>query len=150
MVVNRWASSTLLVGIAILLGGCVSPGHMPEEWPEDPIERSRRSASAPAEIQNPELLVSCGAFWLDHDTELPATAFDCMNEAFDSGAELAFVRPTTEGDPVVIFYRVGPGVEGLDIFEDATLDSYGGRWWISHCPDTLDVRNPKGCEYEQP
>src|SRR5207253_11469017 len=52
--------------------------------------------------------------------EIPDDAVACIEHAGPEGAELAVVRPTTEGDPYVMFYRVGHGIQGLEIWEDAT------------------------------
>jgi len=93
------------------------------------------------------VLASCGELSLGQGEEVPADAWACMDAASDSGAELVVEMPTTEGDPILTYYRVGPGIDGLELFSDTTQDSFGPRTW-SHevCPDTVTVSEPLGCE----
>ncbi|MFE7405997.1 hypothetical protein [Isoptericola sp. NPDC057559] len=80
-----------------------------------------------------ERLPSCGV--VEHDVQgggIPDDARDCLDAAWDTGAELSVMTPTTEGDPTVAYYRVGGG--GLEIFRDTTADTYGaGRWSREVC-----------------
>jgi len=93
------------------------------------------------------VLASCGELRLGQGEEVPAEAWACVDAAFDTGAELAVEMPTTEGDPIVTYYRVGPDIDGLELFTDTTRDNFGPQTW-SHevCPDTVTVREPLGCE----
>jgi len=54
--------------------------------------------------------------------------------------------PTTEGD-LIVYYRVGPAIDGLEVFRDATHDKFGQQAW-SHelCPGTITVTEPLGCQ----
>lgn len=68
------------------------------------------------------------------------TAWDCFARALDAGeeAEIAVTYPTDEGDPIHAWFRL-TGAE-MEIYEDATEDSFGsGEWMFSTCaaPDRL-------------
>ena len=77
---------------------------------------------------------TCGE--VEHDVQgggIPDDARDCLDAAWESGAELAVMTPTTEGDPTFAYYRVGGG--DLEIYRDTTADTYGvGRWSRELCP----------------
>ncbi len=62
------------------------------------------------------------------------------------GAEFALARPTSEGDYIVTFYRVGPAISGVDVFVDATRDQFGkGEWRQGSCPSVRSMLDPKVC-----
>ena len=92
------------------------------------------------------VLASCGEIRLDQGETVPGEAWACMEAALSTGAELVVDMPTTEGDPIVTYYRVGPSIEGLEVFRDTTQDEFGPRAW-SHelCPDTTSPSEPVGC-----
>ncbi|MEL7975790.1 hypothetical protein AAG589_07980 [Isoptericola sp. F-RaC21] len=79
-------------------------------------------------------LASCGQ--VEHGVQgggVPNDARECLDAAWESGAELSVMTPTTEGDPTYTYYRVGGG--GLEIYHDTTGDPYGaGRWTRELCP----------------
>ncbi|MFD6134501.1 hypothetical protein [Isoptericola sp. NPDC060257] len=81
-----------------------------------------------------EQRTSCGE--VEHGVQgggIPADARDCLDAAWESGAELTVMTPTTEGDPTFTYYRVWGG--GLEIFHDTSGDTYGpGTWSRSVCP----------------
>jgi hypothetical protein len=133
------------LGLLTVLTGCVHGGVTVAPWPDDPIAASRQSADAPVEFRMREPLPSCGNIELGQGEIVPDAAWECMNAAFESGAELAVVQPTTEGDPIVTFYRVGPSIRGMDVITDSTLDTYGFGWLVQRCVDTFDAREPAGC-----
>lgn len=134
------------VGVALALTGCAhGPNGYPDGWPDDLIGTSQTSSDAPAEFKDREPLASCGDLILGQGEPIPRVAFDCLDGARDTGAELAVVMPTTEGDPIVTYYRVGPNIQGMDIFSDMTLDAYGGGWQVQHCTTTIQASQPAGC-----
>jgi hypothetical protein len=54
--------------------------------------------------------------------------------------------PTTEGEPITTYYRVLPA-GGLEVFTDATADSYGpGEWRHVRCADVAAFWNLDSCQ----
>jgi hypothetical protein len=75
-------------------------------------------------------------------------AFACLDAASaqGDGAELIVRYLTVEGDPIVEYHRVGPGIDGLEIYVDATQDTYGDQIWsYRSCPGTVTAAEPLGC-----
>ncbi len=103
-------------------------------------------SDAPASFTEREPLGSCGEIELGQGESVPDDAWECLDAGLVEGAELVVRAPTTEGDPIVRYYRVGPAIDGLEIFTDGTADSFGdGGWTHELCPATEDVRDPQGC-----
>ncbi|MFD6178165.1 MULTISPECIES: hypothetical protein [unclassified Isoptericola] len=78
-------------------------------------------------------------------------AFACLDAASarGEGAELLVRSLTVEGDPIVEYHRVGPGIDGLEIYVDGTQDTFGERiWTYRSCPDTVTAAEPLGCPGE--
>ncbi|WP_432548331.1 hypothetical protein [Kineococcus sp. SYSU DK004] len=62
------------------------------------------------------------------------------------GAEVRVTTLTEEGDPIRTSYRLLPAGAGVDVFTDATDDSYGsGGWEHVRCPDVAALRTGEGC-----
>lgn len=118
---------------------------LPYGWPDDLLEVSQSSPEAPAEFRERAPLSLCPVVVLEQGKAMPASMFDCLNYGFDSGAEMVAIQPTTEGDPVVTYYRVGPDIDGVDIVTDMTSDKFGGGWHVQHCTTTTDVNELSGC-----
>ncbi|WP_154795264.1 hypothetical protein [Occultella kanbiaonis] len=97
------------------------------------IEASRSSDAAPPEFREREPLPSCGDVVFEQGAfDWPDGVVACLNAAGGpdgAGAEVAVQGPTTEGDPIVTYYRVGAGIDGVEIFTDATQDRFGPRTW---------------------
>ena len=134
---------------ALLLAGCsMAPTtRSGYEYPfsVDIIDESRTSSSAPAEFRDRDPLPQCDDVSLEQGTQIPDASVACVEQAGPEGAELGVVQPTTEGDPIVTFYRVGPGIRGIEIWDDASRDPFGGGWHRAEC-DTVSVFSPEGCE----
>lgn len=82
-------------------------------------------------------LESCGALKLEHGEEVPQEAEQCLIDGRSEGAELEVRHSTPEGDPVVRYYRVGPEIDGVEVFIDATEDKFGsGSWERIRCDFT--------------
>ncbi|MFE6971551.1 hypothetical protein [Isoptericola sp. NPDC057653] len=84
-------------------------------------------------------------------TEL-AEAFACLDAASarGDGAELIVRSRTIEGDPIVEYHRVGPGIDGLEVYVDGTQDAFGDRTWTYRsCPETVTAADPLGCPGEE-
>ena len=95
----------------------------------DELAESKRSGKAPAAFTNREALFSCGEFVLGQGETLPPEAWDCLAERLETGAEIVLAQPTTEGDPIITYYRVGPGIDGMEYFTDPTFDTWGADAW---------------------
>ncbi|MBZ2196511.1 hypothetical protein [Occultella gossypii] len=107
------------------------------------IGASRTSDAAPPEFRDREPLPGCGDVVFEQGAFVwPADVVTCLNAAGGPdgpGAEVAVQGPTTEGDPIVTYYRVGAGIDGVEIFTDATQDRYGsGTWGYRTCADTAE------------
>jgi hypothetical protein len=130
MIGMRRSTAVMLCAIAALTTGCAAGGSGPVQTPRQFLDR--------------EELPSCGEVTLEQSEEIPEEAFSCLAEAGEDGAELAGTRPTTEGDPIIEYYRVLPG-GGWEAYIDATEDSRGGGWWYTDCPDAETIEDLAGC-----
>ncbi|NTW40283.1 MAG: hypothetical protein HGA44_10425 [Cellulomonadaceae bacterium] len=96
-------------------------------------------------------LASCGEITLDQGQGVPDDSWACLDAAAadGSGAELTVSMPTVEGDQIVTYYRVGRGIDGLEVYVDASADRFAGpdaRGWVHQlCPGTVKVAEPLGC-----
>jgi hypothetical protein len=144
---RRAAASCVFVALALVLVGCVIPypGPTGNPPPEDPITSSRNSPAAPATFRERAELASCGEVVLDQGESTPDDAAACLDAGFASGAELVVVGPTTEGDPVVSYYRVGPAIQGMEIFIDSTLDQWGFGWSHQMCAEATSFIDVGEC-----
>lgn len=82
------------------------------------------------------VLPDCGSTVVEQGEPvgLPRQVLDCL--AGPDGGEAVLEAPTAEGDPVRWYVRVGPGVEGVEIFGDTTDDRLGSQeWYRQSCPD---------------
>ena len=95
--------------------------------------QSGSAADAPRSFLDRPPYASCGHVVLGADDPIPAARIACLAEAGDEGRELVVESSTAEGDPVVRYYRAGPGIRGVLIFEDATADPTDGRWHRVAC-----------------
>ena len=116
----RWLP--LLVPLA-LLAGCSDPVG------DDFEERADLPSCGRIDLQQ-------GERWRSADPE----AWECPDKALRTGgeAELGLVYPTTEGDPIGLWYRVSGG--RLEIYDDSTQDAFGsGESTYQECvaPDRL-------------
>ncbi|MFC6450456.1 hypothetical protein ACFP82_10210 [Cellulomonas gelida] len=94
---------------------------------------------------------SCGVVRLDQGERVPEPAWACLDAALDAGraASLVVTQPTTEGDPIVLTYRVGGDVQGMEVVTDdradefAPPDSRGLHRGL--CTGTVRVAEPRDC-----
>ncbi|MGW8567719.1 hypothetical protein [Isoptericola sp. NPDC055881] len=77
-----------------------------------------------------------------------AEGYACLDAAAaGEGAELVVRFLTVEGDPVVQYWRTGPGIDGLEGYTDGTQDRFGaGLWTYQACPENVTAAEPRGCE----
>ena len=89
----------------------------------------------------------CGEIVLGQGEAVPDEAWACLDGARETGAVLRVTALTTEGDPVLTVYRVGPYVDGLEITTDWTQDRFAGDQTVTveTCPDTVTAAQPEGC-----
>lgn len=97
------------------------------------IAISKASAGAPASFMGRLTFRSCGEVVLAQGVRIPPERIRCLAATPAEGRELVIESRTTEGDPIVRYYRTGPDVDGVEIFEDATRDRFGGGWHRSLC-----------------
>jgi hypothetical protein len=106
-------------------------------------ESKRKGLEVPG-FASREDLFSCGEYIRAQGVswDEPQEGWDCLAEHLEDGAELVLVSPTIEGDPIITYYRVGPGIDGLEYFTDASFDKFGGDTWTrTVCKlDPSDVR----------
>ncbi|MBW9120638.1 hypothetical protein JNB63_11065 [Microbacterium trichothecenolyticum] len=127
------ATAAALTGVSLLaLSGCVVGPGEPQGGP------------TPAAFLERAELPSCGSVRLGQGEPVPTEDIACLEEATTAGAELAVTRPTTEGDPFTVYYRVLPG-GGWEIYTDLTKDTYGEGWWLDECPDALSMSQLGEC-----
>jgi hypothetical protein len=127
-VIPRRAAAVLVLGaLALVLVGCTD------------------SEPAPASFLDRPELASCGRAVLEQGEGIPDDAAGCLESSVTSGAELVVEGPTTEGDPYVTYYRVGPEIEGIEIFIDSTLDRFGFGWAHQLCPDATSLLDLGEC-----
>jgi hypothetical protein len=94
----------------------------------------------PASFRNRAELPSCGRMAAGPGP-VAGDPVDCFDAAIREGrpAELVVTTTTTEGDPIVTYYRALPA-GGVEVFTDATEDTYGSKDW-SHqgCSDARSL-----------
>ncbi|MGN7704195.1 hypothetical protein [Cellulosimicrobium sp. 22601] len=138
----------VLAGL-LVVGACATTGSQPpaDDVPTPSGARGDGDAVAPAAFVDREPLDLCGDVRLDQGESVPDDLFRCLDAAAATGAELVVTMPTTEGDPIVSYYRVGPRIDGVEIFVDATRDAYGPREWAHLlCPDATSAAAPGTCQ----
>lgn len=122
---------------------CYDTGPAQEELPYD-------SGNAPRSFTQRASLPSCGTYDLGH-RPTPSVAIDCFAAALGDpeGAEYAVSRSTTEGDPIVNYYRALPGQPGVIVFTDSTRGDFGQQEWTQFTCRGYDptVADVIGCDY---
>lgn len=109
-------------------------------------ERPATSTEAPGQVSS-----SCGEVRLARGEHVPDAAWTCLDAALASGraTRLVVTRPTTEGDPLVLTYRVGGDVRGLEIATDSSADRFAAPQdravRVEECPGTVRAAEPRDC-----
>lgn len=100
-----------MVAAAVLSGCAAGPDPVKDEF----------SGRAPLE--------ACGELRLGQGESVPTEAWDCLEAGAEAGAEFVVASPTTEGDTIRYYFRMGPTISGMEIFIDSTEDKWGtGKW----------------------
>lgn len=97
------------------------------------VASSMASPDAPAAFKDRPTFRSCGQIELEQGATIPPARIACLSATPAEGRELVVVSATTEGDPIVRYFRTGPDLTGVEIFEDATGDRFGGGWQHTVC-----------------
>ncbi|TQJ32365.1 hypothetical protein [Microbacterium sp. SLBN-146] len=152
------AQPVLAVLLALSLASCASPPAVSPTSPPSPAtEGTASDAASPGGSLRPAGpddrvtflerfdIPSCGHERLGQGQEIPDTAVECLADPGTDGAELIVTAPTTEGDPIVTYYRADPD-GSVEIWVDMTQDSYGGGWSHLRCPDAQAVLDLGGCD----
>ena len=103
---------------------------------------------APAAFRERSAVPRCAPITVPQAQPVPTALKDCLLSAGAQreGAEVLLTSLTTEGDPIKTYYRVLPG-EGVEVFTDATADSFGsGEWSHDRCPDVAALESGEGCQ----
>jgi hypothetical protein len=140
------AFTAILIG-TLAVSGCVKAFPGDQKLPEDLFKAARQSERAPVGFHDDLRRKSCGQVTLDQGEQIPADAVECMDSAIGHlDAELAIVSLTTEGDPIVVFYRTSTGTPGVETFTDGEFDRYGPKTWThQNCPETTTLTSLHGC-----
>ncbi len=121
---------------AVVLAACTGPSR---PTPQVAQETPTPFASLPT-------LPSCGNVDVTQGESAPSNVWACLDAAGPAGAELIVGLPTSEGDLIRTFYRVGSGIVGVEIWTDGTADRFGPQTWTHQlCPDTVTAAQPLGC-----
>lgn len=144
----------LLDGDAVELGRLVRVTEQTEarvtylEAALDEIEESRNDPDAPAALRGRALLEGdCGSWAVDLiNKKVSAYVERCMRGGASTGAELAVWVEGEDSGPTINFYRVGPDIDGIQVFVDATRDNFGSRdWHEQECHPAQLTFPPEGC-----
>lgn len=115
---------------------------------------SSREFPVPKEFAQRTELPSCGK--VEHRPGsraadlLPQSAVDCLSDArYARGGEFVLTLFTTEGDPIVHYFRVRAGSSDVEVWTDSSRDGFGGggaRWRHSTCgAPQLSSESLTGC-----
>ncbi|WP_157508909.1 hypothetical protein [Luteipulveratus halotolerans] len=131
---RRVAATGVLI---MLLAGCsTASGGAPSTSsanPPTPLQAYDRAADPVArQFDQRERYADCGSVVFEQGPYpgLPDGPLSCMRRAraAKATAELRVTRPTTEGDPIVTYFRVlGDGQ--VEVYADNTADSHGPADW---------------------
>jgi hypothetical protein len=143
---RRVALLAMLIAV-LAVSGCVSSFPGEQTLPKDLFTAARQSEKAPKGFNDGLSRTSCGEVTLGQGEQTPADAVDCINSAIGTlNAGLAIVAVTTEGDPIVTFYRTSATAPGVEIFTDSQFDRYGSKTWThENCPKTTIIVPLQGC-----
>ncbi|MCU1403868.1 MAG: hypothetical protein JWQ43_171 [Glaciihabitans sp.] len=143
--------AVLLIGAALVLGGCSTP--IPSAPADNPIAAARELRDAPEVVREGSAADTCGEFVLDQGDGVPVDAIACLDAARQEEkiAELAWSSLTMEGDPIVRFAFAAPYNEGVVVFTTYAFDSYvrDPRWSTQTCIDTTAAIGDSGGCSEQ-
>ncbi|WP_172512013.1 hypothetical protein [Glutamicibacter mishrai] len=139
---------SLVAAALLILAGCAeaTPDGQPDS--KDLFEKSRHSDRAPSSFHDDVQRESCGEIDLSQGEQIPQEALACMDAAIgERNVELAVSSPTTEGDPIITFYRTSADASGVEMFSNGEYDKFGAGDWIqATCPATMALAAREGCQ----
>lgn len=146
---RRVALVAVLIAV-LAVSGCASSFPGGQTLPKDLFAAARQSDKAPKGFNDGLSRTSCGEVTLGQGEQAPTAAVNCINSAIGSlDAELAIAAVTTEGDPIVTFYRTSANTPGVEIFTDSQFDRYGPKTWTrENCPKAMTIVPLRGCAEE--
>jgi hypothetical protein len=97
------------------------------------VASSSTSPEAPAAFTDRPPFRSCGQVQLADGGTIPPARIACLSATPGEGRELVVVAPTSGDSRIVRYFRTGPDITGVEIFEDATAASPDGTWHHSFC-----------------
>jgi hypothetical protein len=97
------------------------------------VASSTTSPDAPAAFTGRLPFRSCGQVEVAQGAAIPPALIACLSATPAEGRELVVVSPTAAGDRVVRYFRTGPDISGVELFEDATADPSDGTWHHTVC-----------------
>ncbi len=142
---RRIALTSILIATLAISGCAAFPRD--QTLPSDLFAAARQSEKAPDAFSSALPRESCGDVTLNQGEKIPTTAVECIDTAIGTiEAELVVVSHTTEGDPLVAFYRTAAGTRGVEIFTDGEFDRFGPKTWThQNCPQTKTLTSLQGC-----
>jgi hypothetical protein len=97
------------------------------------VASSTTSPDAPASFTDRPPFRSCGQVELGQGATIPPTRIACLAATSAEGRELVVVSVASDGARIVRYFRTGPEITGVELFEDATADPADGSWHHSFC-----------------
>jgi hypothetical protein len=97
--------------------------------------------SMPAFVANRQPVPACGEETSSHGEARNVAGRQCLLDAFRAGGKAEFIvtEDTVEGDPITRIIRV-LGPDQIQIFVDATRDSWGsGQWEEVRCSRLVPI-----------
>jgi hypothetical protein len=141
---RRLSSLVLLVVVAGIGAACSSQGIQSAPLPSPSAPLTSPSTPAPAEFTNRVSLQSCGEATPRGplpamNERFPSPAIDCLIAGQNGdGGEFVLRTFTTDGEPVVTYFRVLPGSSEVEVFVDDSKDKFRGGagtgWSRFTCP----------------
>ena len=137
----RVAAAGLAATVTLAIAACSSSYPRAQNLPDDLFAAARGSRAAPRSFTDGVKRESCGEITLGQAQVLPTAVLHCINAAIGAtDAELAVAAPTSEGDPIVTFYRTSARAGGVELFIDAEYDRFGsGSWTHERFPRAHDI-----------
>ena len=127
------------VALLVIMAGC--DALLPRDMDPGPRGSIVLDGNVPEAVRTREPLPSCGVERATRqDGPWNVDARRCFLAAYRAAqpAEFASTRPTIEGDPIRMVFRIlGPG--RIEVFVDSTQDAWSARTWERYACPSLTV-----------